>query len=135
MGMVRGGWWGPTRTDAGLGLVEVVISMLLLTAITGAARPLVIAAMQSSVGNRETARADAFTDSIVAALRAQLVGSAMATLLESRGAVTGEAVAETGSAPTHITPGTCPAKHSEGSAVSVAALEVAAPGTLLQPAV
>lgn len=135
MGMVRGGRWGTTATDSRRSLVEVIIAMLLLTANTGAARPLVIAAMQSSVGNRETARANAFTGSIVAALRAQLVGSAMATLLVSRGAVTGEAVAETGSAPTHITPGTCPAKHSEGPAVSVAAPEIAAPGTLLQPAV
>ena len=109
--------------------------MLLLTAITGAARPLVIAALQSEVGNRETAKAYALTGSIVAALRAQLPGSAMATLSESRGAVTGEAVAETGSTPTHITPGTCPAEHSKGTADAAAAREIATPGTLLQPAV
>lgn len=135
MGMMRDGWWGPARTDAGLGLVEVVIAMLLLTAITGAARPLVIAALQSGVGNRETARAYAFAGSIVAALRAQPLGSAMATLSCSRGAVTGEADAETGLTPTPISLGTCPAEHSEGAADSVAAREIASPGTLLQPAV
>lgn len=135
MGMVRGGRWGTTATNSGQSLVEVIIAMLLLTTITEAARPLVVAAMQSSVGNRETAKAYALAGSIVAALRAQLLGSAMATLRESRGAVTGEAVAETGSTPTHITPGTCPAMPSGVEAVSVASLEVAAPGTLLQPAV
>jgi hypothetical protein len=109
--------------------------MLLLTTITRAARPLVIAVMQSSVGNRETVKADVFAGSIVAALRAQLPVSAMGTLHEARGAVTGEAVAETGSTPTHITPGACPAKHSNAGAVSVASIELATPGTLLRPAV
>ena len=135
MGMVRGGCWGTTTTNSGRSLVEVIIAMLLLTTITRAARPLVIAVMQSSVGNRETVKADVFAGSIVAALRAQLLVSAMATLHEARGAVTGEAVAETGSTPTHITPGACPAKHSNVGAVSVASLELATPGTLLRPAV
>lgn len=135
MGMMRDGWWGPARTDAGLGLVEVVIAMLLLMVITEAARPLVSAALQSGRGNREIAKAYAFAASVVAALRAQLRGPAAATLSESRRAVTGEAVAETGSVPTHITPGACPAERSKGETGSVASLGFATPGTLLQPAV
>lgn len=128
MGMMRDGWWGPTKTDAGLGLVEVVIAMLLLMVISLAVLPLMITAMQSSVGNREMTKANALASSTVAALRAQFPDQATETSCGSVRAVTGEADAEAGLTTTLTFPGGCPARYPGTVTVSVSVADTSAPG-------
>ena len=131
MGMMRDGRWGPTRTDAGFSLVEVVIAMLLLMVIALAVLPLMITATQSSVSNREMAKANALASSTVAALRAQFPDQATATSCGSVRTVTGEADAETGLTTTITFPGGCPAQYPGTVTVTVSVARTAAPGTPL----
>jgi type II secretory pathway pseudopilin PulG len=131
MGMMRDGWWGPARTDAGLGLVEVVIAMLLLMVLSLAVLPLMITATQSSVGNREMVKANAFANSTVAALRAQFPDQSTETSCGSVRAATGEADAETGLTSTVTFPGGCPAQYPGTVTVTVSVARTAAPGTPL----
>ncbi len=131
MGMMRDGWWGPARTDAGLGLVEVVIAMLLLMVLSLAVLPLMITATQSSVGNREMVKANALANSTVAALRAQFPDHSTETSCGSVRAVTGEADAETGLTTTVTFPGGCPAQYPGTVTVTVSVARSAEPGTPL----
>ena len=131
MGMMRDGWWGPARTDTGLGLVEVVIAMLLLMVISSAVLPLMITATQSSVGNRELAKANALASSTVAALRGQFPDPTTATSCRSVRAATGEADAETGLTTTVTFPGGCPAQYPGTVTVMVSVARTPAPGTPL----
>lgn len=81
--------------DNGFSLVEVVIAMFLLTVIALAILPLTIAAVELSVDNRVQARANAYAESQIAAVRASFPNDATTSTCASLAARVRELAGDT----------------------------------------
>ncbi|MEJ1923662.1 prepilin-type N-terminal cleavage/methylation domain-containing protein [Microbacterium sp. KHB019] len=109
-----------TRSDDGLGLIEVIIAMVLLAVLALAVLPLLVTAMGLSVDNRSSVVATNLAAERVAEIRSEFPTGSTASRCVDLTAENGDLPGPTGSGLTiRTSPATCPAAGAYPAAVAV----------------